>query len=342
MSHTEFTTHDLLEMVRTFRNPSTFWLDNFFKKQINFNTRYIDFDVVDESQKLAPFVAPTVQGKALGKDIFDGKRYAPAYIKAKGVVDPSQLIERQAGEAYGGTLSLSQRRDAVVADMTRDFKNRIIRRWNWMASQAALYGAVTIASENYPSVTVNFGRSGSQTNILTGTDLWSNSASTPLADIEGMARQTLLSSGYSTRGVIMGVDAWAAFIAHDSVKDLLETRRGSTSTAEVGPGDGSPYEYKGTFGTQSVWVYNEIYEDDTGASQPFMDSRDVFAASAEGFDGVRCFGAILDKKAGWQALPIFAKMYEEEDPSVEYLLMQSAPLMVPKRPDASWRMRVLA
>jgi hypothetical protein len=342
MSYTAFTTHDLLEIVRTIRNPSTFWLDNFFKRQINFQTRYIDFDIVDETQQLAPFVAPTVQGKVIGKDVFDGKRYAPAYVKPKGVVDPSQLIERIAGEGYTGELSLAQRRDAVVADMTRKFKNQIIRRWNWMAAQAALYGQITISSEDYPTVVVDFGRDAGQTDILTGTELWSNSASTPIADIERMASQTLQLSGYGTTGVIMGPQAWSAFIAHASVKELLETRRGSTSTAEVGPGDGKPYQFKGTFGEQNVWVYNEIYEDAAGASQPFMDPRDVFAASAEGFEGVRCFGAILDKKAGWQSLPIFAKLYEQEDPSVEFLLLQSAPLMVPKRPNASWRMRVLA
>lgn len=342
MSYTAFTTHDLLTMVRTFRNPSTFWLDNFFKRQINFQTRYIDFDVVDESQKLAPFVAPTVQGKVIGKEVFDGRRYAPGYVKPKGVVDPSQLIERMAGEAYTGELSIAQRRDAVVANMTRDFKNRIVRRWNWMAAQAALYGEVTIASDDYPTVVVNFGRDAGQTDVLTGTDLWTNAASVPLEDIDRMNRQTLLLSGYSSTGVIMGPTAWAAFIAHASVKALLETRRGSTSTAEVGPGDGKPYQFKGTFGEVNVWVYNEIYEDDAGASQPFMDPRDVFSCATEGFEGVRCFGAILDKKAGWQALDIFAKMYEQEDPSVEYLLLQSAPLMVPKRPNASWRMRVTA
>lgn len=341
MPYTTYTTHDLLQMVRTIRNPSSFWLDTYFKSQINFTDRYIDFDVVDETKRLAPFVAPTVQGRVISQEGFATKRFAPAYVKPKGVVDPSRLVERTAGEPYTGSLTPAQRRDVVVADMVRKYKNMIFRRWEWMASQAALYGQVTVAGEDYPTVTVSFGRDAGQTDVLTGTDAWDDPASSPLEDIERMVNQTHQLSGYATRGVIMGTEAWAAFIKHDDVKELLETRRGSTSTAETGPGGGEVIELKGTFGKHNVWVYNDIYEDDTGTSQPFMDPRDVFAASAEGFQGVRCFGAILDKRAGYQALDIFTKMWEQEDPSVEYLLMQSAPLMVPKNPNASWRMRVV-
>lgn len=342
MSYTAYTTHDLIEMVQVFRAPPSFWLDNFFKRQINFTTRYIDFDLVDEGKRLAPFVAPSNQGKVIAIDGFTTKRFSPAYIKPKGVVDPEMIMDRQAGEAYTGTKSLSARRDAVVAFMTRKFKNQIYRRWEWMASQAALYGQVTISGEHYPTTTIDFGRNSNQTVILAGSALWTNSASTPIADIDNMVTNTHTLSGYSTTGVIMGTQAWTAFSNHASVQKLLETRRGSTSTAETGPGDGGTYTYKGKFGDQDVWVYNELYEDDTGTSQPFMDPRDVFACAAEGFQGVRCFGAILDKQAGYQALDIFAKMWENEDPSVEYLLLQSAPLMVPKNPNASWRMRVVA
>jgi hypothetical protein len=53
-----------------------------------------------------------------------------------------------------------------------------------------------------------------------------------------------------------------------------------------------------------------------------------------GIDGVRHFGAIRDLKAGIQARQYFVKSWEEEDPSRRFLLMQSAPLLVPYRPNA--------
>ena len=57
--------------------------------------------------------------------------------------------------------------------------------------------------------------------------------------------------------------------------------------------------------------------------------------------GVRGFGAIRDKRAGLQALEVFSKMWEEEDPSVEYLMSQSAPLMVPRNPNATFKIKVV-
>ena len=39
--------------------------------------------------------------------------------------------------------------------------------------------------------------------------------------------------------------------------------------------------------------------------------------------------------AGFQAVPFFAKTWNDEDPAVRYMLMQSAPLIVPYRVNAS-------
>ena len=341
MSYTAYTTHDLLQLVRINREPDPFFLTNFFKSQINFTDEWVDFDRVDEGRRLAPFVAPTAQGVPIIKDGYTTKRFKPAYVKPKGIVDPSQLINRMAGESYTGSMSLSQRRDATIADMTRKFRNQIVRRWEWMAAQAVLYSSVTVSGENYPSVTIAFGRDASLTSTLTGTDAWTNSASTPQADLEEMIRVMRDLSGYGVESVVMGTSAWAAYSTHASTLSLLETRRGSTSSAEVGPGTGTPYTYKGKFGDIGVWVYSDKYENDSGAQTNFMDPRDVFGVSTDGFQGHRCFGAILDKKAGYQALEIFTKLYEEEDPSAEFMLMQSAPLMVPKEPNASFRIRAV-
>ena len=47
-------------------------------------------------------------------------------------------------------------------------------------------------------------------------------------------------------------------------------------------------------------------------------------------------GAIKDEAAGLQPLEFFSKSWTVEDPSARILLMQSAPLVVPYRVDASF------
>ena len=101
-------------------------------------------------------------------------------------------------------------------------------------------------------------------------------------------------------------------------------------------------EYKGQIGAFNIYVYSDVYEDETGTMQPMMDPRDVLLEAEGGFDGVRAFGAIMDADAGLQALDIFPKMWKNPDPSVIYLLSQSAPLMIPSRPNCTLRARVVA
>ena len=57
-------------------------------------------------------------------------------------------------------------------------------------------------------------------------------------------------------------------------------------------------------------------------------------------NGISCYGAIMDRRAQLQALSMFPKVWDEEDPSVTYSMTQSAPLMVPLRPNNTFRMKV--
>ena len=66
-----------------------------------------------------------------------------------------------------------------------------------------------------------------------------------------------------------------------------------------------------------------------------MYKRQVLLGSRSGIEGVRCYGAIKDEQAGFQANRYFPKSWLENDPAVRWMLLQSAPLVVPYRPNAS-------
>src|SRR5690606_30298820 len=86
-------------------------------------------------------------------------------------------------------------------------------------------------------------------------------------------------------------------------------------------------------GAIDVWVDTSKYIDpETGDEEFYLDQSTVVGVS-EQVQGVRCFGAIMDKRAGYRPMDYFFKNYDNENPSVEYLLGQSAPLMVPKNPN---------
>jgi hypothetical protein len=68
-----------------------------------------------------------------------------------------------------------------------------------------------------------------------------------------------------------------------------------------------------------------------------MPDNTVIGVGAVG--GVRAYGAILDFEQ-FNAVEVFWKTWRENDPSVEYLMCQSAPILVPTRINASMRATV--
>ncbi len=349
----EFNTADLMEVLYApAQQPESqgFWLQ-FYDRTINSTSQEIRFDSEDLNEyRLAPFVAPNVQGRMLRSKGFSVKSFRPAYVKPKHAVDPSRSILRRAGERPGGELSPSERFDAIVADNLRIERQVIENRWDWLACRATVDGMVTIVDEDYPAVTVDFGRDPSLTSVNLGAAKWDQPTATVMADIQSKRVKTSsLSRGPVTR-LIFGFDAWAAFTQdnHADVQKLLDSlRRGNTSDFNAaGLQTGSQVEFQGAIagyaggGRLELYTYNGLYEDADGNMIPYMDQGSVVGIGTA-FKGIRCFGAIMDKKASLQAVDMFPKQWDQEDPSVSFTMTQSAPLMVPIVANGSFKMKVV-
>ena len=342
-----FDTLTLMEVIRVQKPPTTYWLDAFFPTTVTFETEEILFDTVVDMRRLAPFVAPNVQGRVMREIGYSTKTFRPAYTKPKHVVTPQRAIPRMAGETITGSMSLAERYNAIVAENMRLEKEMILRRQDWMACQAIVNGAVTVVGDDYPSVTVDFGRDASLSSILTGAALWSAvSTANPLADITS-ARQASFNIGRTPIDrLTFGLTAWSWFTQNAAVKDLLSTLyRGSDTTFNRAVPDAAPYQFMGALmgqggaGRLDLYTYNDMYEDDQFVAQPYMDQSTV-VGTGSGLKGIRCFGAIQDHRAGLVATDMFPKMWDIEDPSATYTMTQSAPLMVPAQPNGSFRLKV--
>lgn len=345
-----YDTVDLIEVLRHQVGITPYWLQ-LFPRSLTSDREEILFDqVTDGTKQLAPFVAPNVQGRVMRGRGYNAKTFKPAYVKPKHVVDPSRAIPRMAGESLGGSLSLEQRYDAIVAENMRIERTVIENRWEWMAAQAVINGSVVVTGEDYPTVTVDFGRDASLTKTLTGDAKWDSTASpavkNPLKDIEDLRRKVHLLASSTISRLTFGLDAWDLFTQDDRVLKLLDTRyRGSDSEYNRAVPEGGPVEFRGRIsgqngmGSLDLFTYSETYEAEDGTLTNVLDPALVVGTGA-GLQGVRCFGAIMDKRAGLRPLAMFPKMWDTEDPSATYTMTQSAPLMVPAEPNASFTLRV--
>lgn len=337
-----FGTHALTRAVNDLAaNVPSFLLDNFFPMVQTETSEEIHFDVIKGKKRIAPYVSPKVEGKVVEKKGYEARTFRPAYLKPKADLQPDRPFRRRAGEGIGGTLSPAERRAANVRDVLEDHAEMIQRRLEVMASEILRTGQVTVAGEGFETRVVDFLRDGQLTITLSGTDLWSDAGSDgqKVDNLEDWAGRVQKLAGVAIQNIVMDPDAWAEFRADTEVKDLLDTRRGSESRMELGP-DAEKVSRKGEIGSFTIWVYDDTYIDDNDTEQNILPSGTVIGVSRQ-LEGTRHFGAIKDEANDFEAVDIFSKSWVEEDPSVRWVLSQSAPLVVPYRVDAAFGATVL-
>lgn len=336
-----YTTRTLQAVLFGLDRPQLFLLDTFFPDVVTFDTETIDFDKLDRALGLAPFCSPLVRGTPVAARGYATDSFTPAYVKLKNELDPSRPLRRRPGETFGGSMLSGARRDAALADLMDDQYLKILRRKEWMASSALRTGAVTVEGEGFPAQSVSFGRSASLTKTLLTTARWGESGVSPFDDIQAWADEVAIASGASATQVVMDPKAWALARKDDQLAKILDYRYARSTEMEVGPlarGEGRWATYVGSAGQFDFWVYSQPFVDEDGVAGNMMPDHTVILAASgadAGVAGYQAHGAIKDPRAGYQAVEIYPKSWIDEDPATEWVMSQSAPLVVPARPNAT-------
>lgn len=353
MAITLYGTTELIQVQQRFPQlPDGFWRSK-FNRTVTSDREEIMFERLDiDNRRLAPFVAPNVQGRVMRSQGFSARTFRPAYVKPKHVVDPTKAISRMFGEPLLGGLTMAQRFDAHVGNNMRLERESVERRWDWLASKALIDGFVVIVGDDYPAVTVDFNRDPSLTATLTGTARWDQTTTAaPLDDLEDMSDDAFRLGNAPITDIVFGTLAWKNFLKNAQVLFLLNNQyRGSSSdfqrTSLVPQTNFQQMGFVGgPSGQFTLWRYSNWYSetDSDGrlTRKEFLDPRDVVGFGSA-IDGIAAFGAIMDADANFVVeASMFPKMWKEEDPSVVYTLTQSAPLYVPTNPNNSFKMRVM-
>ena len=172
----------------------------------------------------------------------------------------------------------------------------------------------------------------------------SDPAAKPLVDLANWSVASLQSQGIMLNDVLMSPAVWNAFRANESVNIALDRSRALTTPPSLSNNqmlqEGGVY--MGSIDSFNIYVYQGWYVDPATATERPIMPNNVAVLTSPLLQGVRAFGAIRDEEAGLQAVPYYVKSWIEPDPSVRFILLQSAPLLVPYRVNASVSARVLA
>lgn len=338
-------THTLLGVFRETDEVPSYWLDLLFGAEFTSTDEYIDFErIPNVGRKLAPFVAPLAQGRAIYSEGSRVARFKPAYIKPSDPITPNRALSRRPGTLLApDSMGPMQRYNAIKADIIAYHRVAIERRWEWLAAKAIIDGKVKITGKDYPETEVDFGRAANQTIGLATAEKWGAEGVSILDDIQSwMDLMHRAEFGGAPNRLTIGTDVWGVMRKDAEIKDQMDTRyRGNDVEIRTGLISTGEARFVGTLGAAlDVYVYNDYYTEG-GVVTPFMSPKDV-VLTGPNVQGVRCFGAIQDVHAQFQALSVFPRNYiVDGDVAIEQIVTQSAPLMVPVNPNATLKATVL-
>lgn len=315
--------------------PKTFLLNTFFPGLQQFGTKHVDIDIVKGKRRLAPFVSPRMKGKVVEKLGYTTNTYTPPYIKPKTVSTAQEILNRAAGEVvYAGNVSASARAAAKVGEELAELDVMITRREEWMAAQVLNAGTISVVGDGVDD-SIDFLMPADHKVTLTGTALWTDTASDPLKALRSWRRKIIQDSGVSPDVAVFGSSVMDAFIANDELQKQLDTRR--IDMGQIDPqalADGATYYGHIKDAALDIYGYDEWYLDDAGAEQPMVPVDKIFIGSSR-TRNAKLYGAIQDLDAGSDfAVARYPKSWTEKDPSVRFVMLQSAALVAMLQPDA--------
>lgn len=329
--------------------PAASFLSNLlFPNERTLPTEVIELSYLDGGRTLAPFVkingeAKMVQRRTsrvanvmapnidimLPMDAFNAliKRYPNTNV----FVDSPQILE-----AYR----------QAIADDAQVLSDAITNRQEWMAAQmASLFKIDYTASapdqegDKFDITLPRRAALGGNTGVsLTGNFRWRDngtdvegSTSDPLIDFDAVKFE-MSKDGNTPTMAICGRNAARAFFFHSKVIAWMSR---FVNTAGV-VNQKAQFEAQGArllcgdFAGLSVWEYSQMYTDDTGTDQFFLDPNTVIFVSPRGLaDNITYYGAIPDHEAfeaGLYQSKRFAKSWIQKTPSVRVQKVQSRPL----------------
>ncbi len=330
-----YSTQSLLGVVQNLKRKINGFAKAFFATVMTSETEVVSFDIDEGKRYLAPYVHPDIPAMVRGNKGRRTDSFAPAYLKEKEPLRPNAALKRAAGESFNTPLSPQARAAALAGQIMQDQIDRIDRRIEQMSVEALVTGKIVVTGEGYPTKTLDFGRAAAlnrDANILTGTARWGQSAAKPLKDLRGWNLKMLKESGAVITDVVMDADAANAFLDDEKIDAKLDRLNVNIGAMALLEAQEEGLQLLGQLQGMRIWQYVGYYTNDAGTELELFSGGNVVCVGA--VDGIQHFGAIQDHDA-MQAMPVFPKSWVEQDPSVRWIMSQSAPLPVPRRINAT-------
>lgn len=295
--------------------PMLFLSGLFLSPPENFHTaEEVEIDIVRSDEDISIVVQDLSTGYRMNsEDLYVNKKFKPPIHKEAIPINSFDLIKRMPGE---NPFQSPDFRANVIARLFNGMvkvERKIRRSMELQASQVLQTGTVTLTDINGVALyTLDY--KPKITHFPTVGTAWNLAGATILDDISAEAEIIRNDGLLDPDELLMGINAFNAFILDDEVQKVFDNRR-------INLGGIVPMQKRGNGGTfrgvveignykYDVWTYGGRYKDpQTGAKIQFLDpAKVVVRASGGRLDAT--FGAIpnIGKLMGTQATQILPEL----------------------------------
>lgn len=296
-----YETTTMLEAIKLVKEPSSFIRDTFFPNMKPFPTEKVLVDIVKGGEKMAPFVAPRINGTVDERQGYSTNELTTPRIAPKRVLTGEDLAKRQPGDNVYTTKSPEQIAAQILMQDLIDLDKQITRSEEWLSVKVMLGEKfdVELVDENgnkAGTFNIDYGFTNKVT-LTTAATKWSAEGINPIENIESWIETKIMSKSSGTPNVVvMDPDAAKAFMANKFVKEIITLR------AQAGYRQEPNYQGKGvtfigvfTKYNLEVYSYSNFVKIEKESTQ-LLSSGTVIVAEAG--QGIMAYGAVTQKEKG--------------------------------------------
>lgn len=291
------TTTRMIRAYQQMAQPMLFLSGLFQSPPENFHTsEEVEIDIVRSDEDISIVIQDLSTGYRMNsEDLYTNKGFKPPIHKEALPINSFDLIKRMPGKNPFESPDFRANIILRLFNGMTKIERKVRRAVELQASQVLQTGQVTLTDINGTALyTLDYKPKASH--FPTAGTAWGTTGATPVADINALA-EVIRGDGLADPDqLLMGVDAFEAFISDEEVQKRFDNRRfdlGTISPMEM-RGNGGSYRGIVEIGNYryDVWTYGGRYKHpQTGVSTPFLDpSKVVVRASSGRLDAT--FGAI--------------------------------------------------
>lgn len=260
----------------------------------------------------------------------------------------NDIANRLPGENVYSTRTPEQRAQELLAQDLAELDEMITRREEWFCRELLLNGVVTIkgwidkvGGTEYVEDTIDFGFTNKET--LSGTDMWTDSASDKYGDLKRIRLEIIQKSGMNPNIVVMANNVADMFINDSKIQQLLDIR--NLTIGAVQPRvqlDGVTYIGTLTSLGLELYTYDEWFLDDDGNEYPMMPDNYLIMGRAN--LGARLYGAVTQLEEDGEFYTYegtrIPKVWKDVSNDVKMIRVASRPLPKPDDVDSWYVLKV--